>query len=447
MIKKYKRIVPENLWNRLARNLVYDAKQLLLYCGIRLPQVKSGDLDSDYQAMVDHFTHGTTYGIIQDPITSRIHFEPEYIQNIIDLATRFDFPVYDNSFGPGGIAGYIVEGDEPNVKLKSPELNDILKQAIIAKNNEMPFSYVCVRQISKFEVEQFGVMTRIFDGPAFFNVSTPEGVDEAERYHRDGHYIITIHSIFESPLLFTVQEKLEIFIDCVSRKIPVMLVSQPFSGQNAPMTPYGLAVITFSEFLAAMALAYSINPQTKVVNGSFPTMCTAGRKPELKIGSVVHNFVNFLIAYTSRLLDIASVQSGCTIEGSKHENTILDTDYQTVRAMILWENLFEGWHMLRHTYGFLSDLACFSFEKALDDIIALRHIQSLDENGISAILANNVRLNRDYHRAMEIYQNPTLIFNREQDTLLNVIVETVENFGGDFGRHDHTLKNIPQEWF
>lgn len=447
MIRRYKRVVPENLWNRLARNLIYDAKQVLLYCGIRLPLDKDGRVPSNYQEMTVRFTRGTKYGIIQDPVTARIHFEPDYIQDIIDQATRFDFPVYDKSFGPGGIAGYIFEGDGEDLQLKSPALSDLSRQALLAKNNEMPFSYVCARQLSQFEVEQFDVMTKIFDGPAFFNVSTHAGIDTAENYLRDGHYVITMHSLFESPLLFTLPEKLEIFIECAARQIPVMLVTMPLSGQNAPMTPYGLAVIAFAEFLAAMALTYSINPLTKVINGSFPTMCTPGRSPELKLGSVVHNFVNYLIAYTSRLLDIASIQSGCTIEGSVHEKTVLETDYQTVRSMILWENMFEGWHMLRHCYGFLADLAGFSFEKARDDITALRHIQSLDDNGITAILANNVRLNRDYSKAQEIYQRPTLIFSREQDTLLEVILETVENFGGDFGRHEHTLRNIPVEWF
>jgi hypothetical protein len=447
MIRKYKRVVPENLWNRLARNLIYDAKQVLLYCGIRIPQTNDESSHPTYQGLTVRFTQGTKYGIIQDPVTARIHFEPDYIQDIIDQATRFDFPVYDKSFGPGGIAAYIIDGKYQEQQFKSPVLSDLSKQALLAKNHEMPFSYVCARQLSQFEIEQFDVMTRIFDGPAFFNVVSREGIDAAEQYLRDGHYVITMHSVFESPLLFTLPEKLEVFVECVERQIPVMLVTMPFSGQNAPMTPYGLAVIAFAEFLAAMALAYSINPLTKVVNGSFPTMCTPGRSPELKLGSVVHNIVNYLIAYTSRLLDIASIQSGCTIEGSVHEKAILETDYQTVRAMILWENMFEGWHMIRHCYGFLADLAGFSFEKAIDDITALRHIQSLDDNGIAAILANNVRLNRDYNRAEEIYQRPTLIFAREQDTLLEVILETVENFGGDFGRHEHTLKNIPSDWF
>lgn len=447
MIGGYKRVVAENLWNRLARNLIYDAKQVLLYGGIRIPPAKDGGLKSGYRSMIERFTQGTKYGIIQDPVTAKIHFEPDYIQDIIDQATRFDFPVFDKSFGPGGIAGYIVEGDDQSQQLKSPSLSDISKQALLAKNNEMPFSYVCARQLSQFEIEQFDLMTSIYEGPAFFNVSTADGIDAAEQYLNDGHYVITMHSIFESPLLFSLSEKVEIFVECARRQIPIMLVTMPLSGQNAPMTPYGLAVIAFSEFLAGMALAYSINPLTKVVNGSFPTVCTPGRSPRLKLGSVVHNFVNYLIAYASRLLDIASIQSGCTIEGSVHENTILDTDYETVRGMILWENMFEGWHMIRHCYGFLTDLACFSFEKAVDDITALRHIQSLDENGITAILANNVRLNRDYSRSLEIYQRPTLIFNREPDVLLEVILETVENFGGDFGRHEHTLKNIPLDWF
>jgi len=115
--------------------------------------------------------------------------------------------------------------------------------------------------------------------------------------------------------------------------------------------------------------------------------------------------------------------------------------------MILWDDMFEGWHMVRHCYGFLNDLAFFSFQKAEDDIAALRHIQSLDDNGITALLATNVRLNRDIKRAEMIYEKPTLIFNREKDTLLEVIIETIDIFNGDFGSHDHTLKNIPKEWF
>ncbi len=115
--------------------------------------------------------------------------------------------------------------------------------------------------------------------------------------------------------------------------------------------------------------------------------------------------------------------------------------------MILWGYLFEGWHMLRHSYGFLGDLVRFSFQKAEEDIAALRHIQGLDDNGITAVLANNVRLNADYKRAEALYQEPTLVFDREKSTLLDVIIETVDNFGGDFGRHEHTLQNIPNEWF
>jgi hypothetical protein len=173
----------------------------------------------------------------------------------------------------------------------------------------------------------------------------------------------------------------------------------------------------------------------------------AGRNPELKIGSVVHNFTNYLVSYTARLLDIPSIQSGCTIEGDRHRDEILGTDYQTVRAMILWEDMFDGWHMLRHVYGFLGDLAHFSFSKAHDDIAALRHIQSLDDAGITSVLANNVRLNMDIQRADEIYQRPTMLFDREAGGLVSVIIETMENFGGNFGMHDHTLEHIPSEWF
>lgn len=447
MFNRPRQIVQGNLWNRLARDLIYDSKQVLLYCGVKIPEAAGKYKADDYDDFVVRVTQGTRYGAIYDRATRRIHFEPDYIQDIVDLANRFDFPVSDKAFGPGGTAAFIQEGDDEAAAFKIPSLNHILKQAMMAKKWEMPYAYVCTRQLSQFEIEQFGVMTEIFDGPIFLNVATAAGITEAERCIRSGHYIVTIHTIFDSPLTLSAKEKLNVFGECVKRQIPVMLVTQPFSGQNAPMTPYGIALLAFAEFLAGMALANAINPATKIINGAYPTMCTPGKKPVLKIGSVVHNFTNYLIAYTARLLDIASSQSGCTVSGGVHDSAILDTDYETVRAMILWDYLFEGWHMLRHSYGFLSDLISFSFRKANDDIAALRHIQGLDDNGITAVLANNVRLNSDFKRAETIYHDPTLLFKRERETLLDVIIETIDIFRGDFGKHEHTLKNIPHEWF
>jgi len=58
-----------------------------------------------------------------------------------------------------------------------------------------------------------------------------------------------------------------------------------------------------------------------------------------------------------------------------------------------------------------------------------------------------VRLYSDVKRADGIYQKPTLLFNREKGGIVEVILETVETFGGDFRSHEHTLKNIPAEWF
>ena len=100
MLKKLRQIDHENLWNRLARDLIYDAKQVLLYCGIRVPTHKRNGEPVNYDDIVRRITKGTEYGAIYDPTTRRIHFEPGYIQNIVDMANRFDFPIYDKSFGP-----------------------------------------------------------------------------------------------------------------------------------------------------------------------------------------------------------------------------------------------------------------------------------------------------------------------------------------------------------
>ncbi len=443
MFKKIRQTDHENLWNRLGRDLIYDAKQTLLYCGIQIPDSHA----DDYVDVVAKITKGTEYGAIHDPFTHRIHFEPAYIQTIVDQAYRFDFPIVDNSFGPGGIAGFIHKDKGDNYDLDSPSQNHILNQALLASRHEMPFSFVSARQLNQFEIEQFGMTANIFKGSMFFNVTTREGVNEAASFRSRGYNVMTHHTIFESPLKLSTPNSIDIFRQCVEKQIPSMLATQPFSGQNGPMSPYGIAMLSFAEFLAGMAVAYAINPETKIINGAYPTMCTPGIAPQLKIGSVTHNFINYLVAYTSRLLDIASIQSGCTMEGDRHHRDLLETDYETIRAIVLWDSLFEGWHMIRHCYGFLDNLAAFSFEKAEDDIAALRHIQSLDDDGVKALLANNIRLNRDIQKADMIYQRPTLLFKREKDTLLEVIIETIDIFKGDFGKHGHTLENIPEEWF
>jgi hypothetical protein len=156
MIKKTRQTSPENLWNRLARDLIYDAKQVLLYCGINVPRRAVRGQPVDYADIVDRITRNSRFGALYDPHTRRIHFEPSYIQTIIDQQSRFDFPVFDKSFGPGGIAGYIQEGDGEGYRLKNPTLNDILQQAMISKKNAMPYSFVSARQLSRYEVEQFG---------------------------------------------------------------------------------------------------------------------------------------------------------------------------------------------------------------------------------------------------------------------------------------------------
>jgi hypothetical protein len=442
---KGRHLTPENQWNRLARDLIYDSKQLLLYCGIKVPEQAIGS--TFVASFLKKITKGTDYGAIFDPTANTIHFEPDYIQDILDTATRFDFPVYDYSFGPGGIAGFIHRGNGQEYALVAPTLDDILKQAMLAKNEEMPFGFVNARQLATFEIEQFGVMTQIFDGPIFFTVTSESGVEEAVRFKEKGHYVITNHTILQSPLTLASEKQLRVFVSCVEKTVPVMATTQPFSGQTAPMTPYGLALVAFAEFIAAMAMAYAINPNTKVVNGAIPTISTPGSRPRFMMGTVVHNFTNFLVAYTARLLDIASVQTGCTVSGDIHEKSILDTDYETVRGMILWESLFEGWHMIRHCYGFLADLASFSYEKAEADIAALHHVQSLDDSGIAAVLANNVRLYHDYRRAKQMYRQPTLLFQRERGELLNVIIETTEIYQGDFGKHGHTLHHVSGSWF
>lgn len=51
-------------------------------------------------------------------------------------------------------------------------------------------------------------------------------------------------------------------------------VGLPDRSQNGVPVDY----LAFSEFLAGMAIAFAVNPKTKVINGAYPTLCAPGKK-------------------------------------------------------------------------------------------------------------------------------------------------------------------------
>lgn len=98
-------------------------------------------------------------------------------------------------------------------------------------------------------------MTQIFDGPIFFNVTSETWVEEAARCREKGHQVITNHTILQSPLTLASEKQLRVFINYVEKTVPVMAETQPFSGQTAPMTPYGVALVAFAEFIVMIFLS------------------------------------------------------------------------------------------------------------------------------------------------------------------------------------------------
>lgn len=318
-----------------------------------------------------------TYLAGYDESIHRLFILKDLVKACIDAVPKKDtFPVKNHSFGGGGVAAFIKQGDDYVTPFLETHVAETMR---LAEEFNIPFMFKPASRSFNWEEErkQVKLMRTYYSGYLYIRVQSQTGIDEVLEEHNNTGLICTTHSILNSPLKFNeTSNNIDIFISCVRNNLPVYLTTMPISCLNGPATIYSNVLLAYTEFLVGLCAAQCINPGVVVVNGAYPTCGDPSNGYSPVLGSVFHNIMNWFMSKITK--NIPTIQSGCTISGKYHDPQEYPTDYDTMTGYKIWNSL-TNWHQVRHSFGFIDSLACFDIDKMRRDLICLSQIKESNE--------------------------------------------------------------------
>jgi len=386
-----------------------EACDLLEHLGVRCSQ--------ENLKVFEPFLKKVGDGADYDSSAGRIVFKRELIDKCLALApNRKSFPVPERSFGGGGTAPYVYENEEwkdPHVHKHVPVV------ARIAQKYQVPFIFRAVggKHCPFEDVEQIRAMREMggYEGFIYLYVASEEGVLACKKEYLRNPNMATSHSIFYSPLAVNnVGPNYPIFFRCVEEGIPIYLVTMPLSFISAPATIYGLVMQCHAEFLAGLCLVQTLNPGLMTLHAGYPMAADPANNYQPSFGSIEHNLANISLAKVATYLNLPAIQDGCSTSDIS-EVLSPDTPEDVVRAYIMW-NSADGWHQVRHSFGFGHYQMIFGLDRMEKDCKTLARV--LDEN-----------------------QKIEVVELEHDKKAFDAVLEGVLAFGGSFKELVHTLKN------
>lgn len=333
--------------------LIHDeALKVLFYIGVecRSPLVKE--------------VFESTQMAFFDETTNRIHISKKLIEYCLEILPKRQYhSVPNKSFGGGGSAAFWVQGDDHILPVNEIHTAEMFR---LAEEFKIPFMFKSCGRVEENDIE---IMRKYYTGYIYTEAKNRKMAEDL----KGESDICTAHSIIVSPLRFSDVDKLFI---CLENDLSVYLTTMPIGCSTGPATMYSLATLAWAEFLAGMCLVQIKRPGTLVVNGAYPAAGDPrdGYRPAL--GSVFHNLCNYTVAKVSNYFSVPSVQSGCTINGLHIPNGN-HTDSDSYSGFALW-NKFEGWHQVRHCFGFTNGLISFDINKMRRDCVSLASVLEND---------------------------------------------------------------------
>ncbi len=389
------------------KNLHDEACELLQMAGV-------GCTD---QRVIKDF-ESTGYAVY-DVTTKRIHILKDLVDQSLELVPKRDkFPVPEHSFGGGGNAAFVKQGDDYIHPTLDIHVAEVMRTA---EEFDIPFMFRGVgKGNGEYEdVYQLDVIRKYYSGYLFSKVETKRGIERCLEDYNLHKKICIVNSILTSPLKMNeVGNNLDIFYDSINAGLPLYFVSVPMSGINAPITMYGLCLQAHAEYLVGLSLAQAIKPGITVVNGAFPTAGDPVNMDSQPLGSLFHNMANYYTSIISKVFELPAIQSGCTITSRDHNPMKQSTDFETERAYKMWNGL-EGWHMLRHCFGFVDNLTTFNMNKMRRDL-----------NCLKKVIENDEKSGAD-HTGMWA-----------DSDAFDAIIEAINTKGGNFSDIYHTTKHF-----
>lgn len=297
--------------------------------------------------------------------TGRIYITQDVIEECLDRVRQgMDF--WPKGFGTGGMAAYIVDAKGT----RSPESADMKLLARkfgstdLLTNLQSSFN-ICSR-VKRTDIEKRAeiecqAIDDMIEGAAgkliMPTLLSDAGYDRLKHYSDKGHPVGAALSIISTYMTVS-DEMADPFLKTVQRGLPYIMNSMPIGGLTAPYSMTSLATLAQAEGLFGLVLGQLIQPGIKCINSAMPTIADMTSKDmPMMFGSVSNTMLNILIAELNIYLGIPTCQSSCS-----HHRDVLDKEALARSNKIF--NLVRQYdfHILRHMFGFSSQLNDFSIE-------------------------------------------------------------------------------------
>jgi trimethylamine---corrinoid protein Co-methyltransferase len=286
----------------------------------------------------------------------RVYITAELVHECLATVPGINrFFVPRNSFFVGGTAPYVYD-DDAGVGGVMPTLEHVRRIAQIAEANDIVAGIGRGLKL-KDEVTQIDVMVDHCTKPMYFAVTSERSLKRAEAVHHQRGNVMIVFCLTRPPL--EVNENFSAnFVQVVQAGLPVFISAMPMAGISAPYCYNGVLSMTHAEVLFGICAAQLLNPGVTCIHAGFPTIADPRFAYNPNYGLKSHWMLNLLMAHLNMMLDLPTFQSGCTTN-EEHLTPKALEDARLGQALCKKY----GFHMIRHSFGFLRHLVDFSFAK------------------------------------------------------------------------------------
>jgi trimethylamine:corrinoid methyltransferase-like protein len=287
---------------------------------------------------------------------NRVYITADLVRQCLSQVPGIDrFFVPRNSFFVGGTAPYVYD-DNAGAGGVMPTVEHVKRIARIAEAN--PIVAGMGRGLKlKDEIAQIDVMVENCSKPLYYAVTSERTLEHAKAIYRQRGKEMVVFCLTRPPL--EVNENFsENFVQVVRAGLPVFVSAMPMAGISAPYCYSGVLTMTHAEVLFGISTAQLLRPGHTCIHAGFPTIADPRFEYNPNYGLKSHFVLNLLMAHLNMMLDLPTFQSGCTTN-EEHLTERALADARTGQALCKKY----GFHMIRHSFGFLRHLIDFSFAK------------------------------------------------------------------------------------
>lgn len=343
-VEASKRLMGESTVDMLIR-VHEDALWMLENMGVGCKQPDMQELYRQYEAMGK--------AIVYD---NRVYITAELVKECIAKVPGIDrFFVPKNSFFVGGTAPYVYD-DSAGIGGMMPTIDHVKRIAQIAEAN--PIVAGMGRGLKlKDEVTQIDVMVENCSKPLYYAVTSERTLKRAKQIYAERGKEMIVFCLTRPPL--EVNENFSAnFVQVVRAGLPVFISAMPMAGISAPYCYNGVLTVTHAEVLFGICTAQLLRPGHTCIHAGFPTISDPRFEYNPNYGLKSHFVLNILMAHLNMMLDLPTFQSACTTNEEHFTQRAL-ADARDGQALCKKY----GFHMIRHSFGFLRHLIDFSFAK------------------------------------------------------------------------------------